>query len=133
MYWGALGRRTEEKNWQQMLAQVPIFKGKKGRKKRNPLIGNGFVVVLHKCVFKKSFISCLRQDKPTALSFALPGRLSQRENTEYRCLLSWCLSLLQILLFFFPQIEGLWQPCGRQSLGAIFQQHFHSGLCVTFW
>ena len=37
MYWGALGRRRrrnkETKDWQQMLAQVPIFK----RKKKNHL------------------------------------------------------------------------------------------------
>ena len=26
MYWGALGRRRRKKDWQQILAQVPIFK-----------------------------------------------------------------------------------------------------------
>ena len=28
-YWGGLGRRKRKKDWQQMLAQVPIFKKKK--------------------------------------------------------------------------------------------------------
>ena len=29
MYWGAFGRRKKEGDWQQLLAQVPIFKKKK--------------------------------------------------------------------------------------------------------
>ena len=29
MYWGALGRKKRKKDWQQILAQVPIFKKKK--------------------------------------------------------------------------------------------------------
>ena len=33
MYWGALvRRRKKKKDWQQMLAQVPIFKKQKERK-----------------------------------------------------------------------------------------------------
>ena len=35
---------------------------------------------------------------------------------------------LEILLFLFPQIKDLWQPCVEQSIGTIY--HFFNSICL---
>ena len=66
---------------------------------------------------------------PNSLSIEELSTLKYR-HTSFYCVSVYCTS--QILIFFFLQVEDLWQPCCKKVYQS--QQHLLTlCLCVTFW
>ena len=117
MYWGVLGRRRrKKKDWQQMLAKVPIFTKKKMFKKNSTLVATG--VTAHPQQQASDSRVIIRQSRLHTLSPPARDAISRHTSSyhEAQVGLPKCKSGLpgteQAKL---KGTQGLWPPPGKQS------------------